>query len=97
MVPGQTAGNRPGILVESAGDNGPAFGGGAAILPGPWAIGLSQFFAGHPSRRQLGHGKRGLSGSLSQPEVAVISLRAFKATGRPQGEMSNRSLKGTAR
>jgi hypothetical protein len=36
--------------------------------------------------------KAGFFGTLSQPEVDFIFLRAFKATGCGQGEMSERSF-----
>jgi len=72
------------------------FGGGAAFqfwpIAGITAAGMSQFFLGQQNRRQFSPRKAGFFGTLSQPEVAFIFLRAFKATGCGQGEMSGRSF-----
>src|SRR5579859_7119155 len=72
------------------------FGGGAAFQSGPVAgitpAGMSQFLLAPQNRRQFSPRKAGFFGTLSQPEVAFIFLRAFKATGCGQSEMSGRSF-----
>ena len=61
-------------------------------IAGITGSGMSQFFLGRQNQRQFSPRKAGFFGTLSQPEVAFIFLRAFKATGCGQGEMSGRSF-----